>query len=161
MGLLHPQSGVQICETARETPPGGIAWQDLIGLAYEVPIMFHDRAMFIMNQRTLGMCLTMTDAVQRPLMLPVPLTEAGRPAGARYSIAGFPVVIANIMPDVAPGAVAVLFGNLEAAYTLVHRKATTLTPDPYSGGFCTLFRFEARVGGATTCSNAVRFLRIR
>jgi hypothetical protein len=33
--------------------------------------------------------------------------------------------------------------------------------DPYSVGFCTIFEFEARVGGATTCPNAARLLRIR
>jgi predicted phage gp36 major capsid-like protein len=45
---------------------------------------------------------------------------------------------------------------------LVVRKATTVLPDPYSGGgFCQLFRFEARVGGAVTCGNAARLLRIR
>ena len=30
-----------------------------------------------------------------------------------------------------------------------------------SAGFCTLFRFEARTGGAVTCGNAARLLRIR
>jgi hypothetical protein len=50
----------------------------------------------------------------------------------------------------------------ELGLTLVVRKATTVLPDPYSGGgFCQLFRFEARVGGAVTCGNAARLLRIR
>jgi hypothetical protein len=33
--------------------------------------------------------------------------------------------------------------------------------DPYSAGFCTMFRFEARVGVATTGLNAARLLRIK
>jgi HK97 family phage major capsid protein len=160
-GLLNPRGGIPIVETAAATAPGAFTWQDLVPLAYEVPVQWHDRAVFVMNQRTLGLCLTMSDAVGRPLMLPTPLTETGRPAGARFSIAGFPVIIANFMPDVAPGSTPVLFGDLEATYTLVHRKGTTMTPDPFSGGYCTLFRFEARVGGAITCGNSSRLLRIR
>jgi HK97 family phage major capsid protein len=160
-GMLNPRGGIPICETAAATAVGAFTWQDLVSLAYEVPVQWHDRAVFLMNQRTLGLCLTISDAAGRPLLLPTPLTETGRPAGARFSIAGFPVIIANVMPDVAPGSTPILFGDLEATYTLINRKATTMTPDPYSGGFCTLFRFEARVGGATTCSNAARLLRIR
>jgi len=30
-----------------------------------------------------------------------------------------------------------------------------------SGGFCALFRFDCRVGGAVTCPAAGRWLRIR
>jgi hypothetical protein len=33
--------------------------------------------------------------------------------------------------------------------------------DPYSAGFCILFRFEARVGGAVTCAGAARLLRVK
>lgn len=36
----------------------------------------------------------------------------------QHLIAGFPVRIATQMPDVAPGATPVLFGNLQAAYLL-------------------------------------------
>jgi predicted phage gp36 major capsid-like protein len=43
----------------------------------------------------------------------------------------------------------------------VNRKNVTVMPDPYSAGFCHLFRFEARVGGAVTCPNAARLLRIK
>jgi hypothetical protein len=33
--------------------------------------------------------------------------------------------------------------------------------DPYSAGFCVLFKFEARIGGAPLCVNAGRLLRIQ
>ena len=38
---------------------------------------------------------------------------------------------------------------------------TTMVTDPYSAGFCTLFKFDCRIGGTVTCSNAARLLRIR
>jgi HK97 family phage major capsid protein len=65
------------------------------------------------------------------------------------------------MPDTAPGATPVLFGNLQAAYLLVYRKQTTMLQDPYSMGYCILFRFGSRVGGTVICANAARLLRIK
>jgi len=65
------------------------------------------------------------------------------------------------MPDVAAGSTPVAFGDFQKAYTVVERKAPTMQIDPYSAGFCRLFKFEARIGGATTCPNALRLLRIR
>jgi hypothetical protein len=43
----------------------------------------------------------------------------------------------------------IAFGNWRQAYTVVNRKAVIMLVDPYSAGFCTIFKFEARVGGAT------------
>jgi HK97 family phage major capsid protein len=71
------------------------------------------------------------------------------------------VQIVTQMPNVAPGATPVAFGNWNSAYTVVNRKAVTMLQDPYSAGFCVLFKFEARVGGAVTCGNAAQLLRVR
>ena len=71
------------------------------------------------------------------------------------------VVVCTQMPDVVPGSTPVLFGNLRAAYLLVVRKQTSMLPDPFSLGYCVIFRFEARVGGNVTCANAARLLRVK
>jgi HK97 family phage major capsid protein len=97
----------------------------------------------------------MSDALGRTLMIANP-TQPGQ-----YLIAGFPVRVATQMPDCVPGATPVLFGNLQAAYLLVYRKQTTMLQDPYSMGYCILFRFESRVGGTVICANAARLLRIK
>jgi HK97 family phage major capsid protein len=65
------------------------------------------------------------------------------------------------MPDVAGGSTPVAFGNWKKAYTVVERKAPTMQIDNYTAGWCRLFKFEARLGGACTCPNAARLLRIR
>jgi HK97 family phage major capsid protein len=65
------------------------------------------------------------------------------------------------IPDVAPGSTPIAFGNWKRAYLIVWRKAVSMMADPYSAGYCTLFKFEARVGGATVCPNAARLLRIK
>jgi HK97 family phage major capsid protein len=75
-------------------------------------------------------------------------------------LAGSPVHIITPLPDIHPGSTPVAFGNRQKA-TIVYRKAVTLLVDPFSAGFCTLFRAEARMGGATRCPNAARILRVR
>jgi HK97 family phage major capsid protein len=78
-----------------------------------------------------------------------------------FLINGSPVVLSTQMPNCIPGATPVAFGGWDAVYTVANRKATTMQADPYSAGFCILFRFEARVGGAVTCAGAARLLRVK
>jgi HK97 family phage major capsid protein len=54
-----------------------------------------------------------------------------------------------------------MFANLQASYILVLRRAVSMISDPYSAGFCHLFKFFARVGGTVIRQNAARLLRIR
>jgi HK97 family phage major capsid protein len=108
-----------------------------------------------MNQNTFALGLTMSDSTGRPIMLPMPTDNS------QFTINGSPVRIATRMPDVAPGATPVAFGDWKRAYMVVNRKAVTILQDPYSAGWCILFRFEARVGGAVVCPNAARLMRIK
>ena len=148
-------SGIPICDTAPATPAGTLTWQDLVMLKFEVPEAWWPESVYVMNQRTAAQIFTISDAAQRPLWGALPEGEPG------FQFCGSRIVIASQMPDILPGNTPVLFGNLRRAYTLVNRKAVTLIVDPYSAGFCTLFKFDARIGGACTCPNAARLLRIR
>ena len=126
-------------------------------LAMEIPIQWHAGASFLMNQRTAALLMTMSDATGKPLLG----SMQGLHDGPRWSLCGFPVNIASQMPDVAAGSTPVAFGNWQKTYTIVERKGVTMQVDPYSSGFCSLYKFEARIGGSTTCPNAARLLRIR
>jgi HK97 family phage major capsid protein len=153
LGLLR--SGIPICDTGAGTPAAQFTWQDLVLLKYTVPQNFQGPGgAYLMNQNTFGLTLTMSDAMGRPIMIASPLVAG------QYIIAGSPVVIANQMPDVVAGATPVAYGNWQQAYMVVNRKAVTMQQDPYSAGFCVLFKFEARIGGAPICPNAARLMRI-
>ena len=108
-----------------------------------------------MNSRTAALLFTMSDAAARPLFSALPERA---PA---FTFAGSPIILCTWMPDVAGGSCPILFGNLKQTYTIVDRADVTIMADPYSSGFCTLFKASARVGGGVTCSNASRLLRIR
>jgi HK97 family phage major capsid protein len=154
-GLLHLSSGIPICDTGPATPAGQLTWMDLVGIKYEVPVQWHNGAVYLMNQRVFGQILCMSDALGRPIMIASPV-DAGT-----YMISGNPVKLATQMPDCNPGATPILFGNLKSTYLLVNRQQTTMLQDPFSLPYCVQFRFEARIGGNVSCANASRLLRIR
>jgi HK97 family phage major capsid protein len=155
LGILNPTAGIPICETGVNTPAGIFTWQDLIMLKWQVPMQFQGAGRFLMNQNSFAQVLTMSDANGRPIMIASP-TESGV-----FLINGSAVQIVTQMPDAVPGAVPVAYGNWPLVYMVVNRKAVTMQQDPYSAGFCVLFKFEARVGGGIICANAARLLRIK
>jgi HK97 family phage major capsid protein len=71
------------------------------------------------------------------------------------------VVLATQFQDCIPGATPIAFGNWDKVYTLANRKAVQMQIDDYSAGFCRLWKWEARIGGAITCNRAARLLRIK
>jgi hypothetical protein len=141
--------------TAAPTPAGQFTWQDLVALRFAVPMQFWDPAgAYLMNQKTAGLLFTMSDANGRPIMIPSmqnPLV---------FTLLGSPLRIATQMPDVAPGATPVAYGNWKSAYMVANRKAITMQHDPYSAGFCSLFKFESRIGGAIVCPAAAKVCRL-
>lgn len=157
LGILNPRGGIPVCDTAPGTPADQFTWQDLVMLAFQVPQQYWSAQStgYLMNQNTAGLLFTMSDAAGRPIMLQSPSNPV------QWTLLGWPVRIATQMPDVAPGATPIAFGNWRETYMIANRKAITMQSDPYSAGFCHLFKFESRVGGAVVCPNAARLLRIK
>lgn len=162
VGILNPAAGIPVCDTSANTPAGQFTWQDLVMLRWQVPMQWQGGGKYLMNQHTFGLTLTMSDAAGRPLMMPIPLGAAGGATlPGSFALNGTAVQIVTQMPDVAPGATPVAFGNWNDVYMIVQRKAVTMQQDPYSAGFCVLFKFEGRIGGAVICPNAARLMRIK
>jgi HK97 family phage major capsid protein len=155
MGILNPAAGIPIMETAPSTPTSFFTWQDLLALKWSLPVQYQREAVFAMNPHTMGLLMTMSDANGRPIMTPTPAEGAG------FLLGGSPIVVSEQMPEVVPGATPVLYANLRALYTLVTRRAVTMQQDIYSAGWCTLFKFDCRIGGGVVCPGAGRLLRIR
>jgi len=149
------RAGIPICEASASTPPGTFSWQDLVMLLYQLPMEMHANATWVMNQTTFALLLSMSDGIGRPLLNPLP---QGTPA---FTLVGRPVVIATQMPDCSPGSTPIAVGDWKRAFTIVTRKAPTISVDPFTAGFCLLYAAEARVGSGATCPNACRLLRIR
>jgi hypothetical protein len=88
------------------TTPDTVSWQDLVMLAFEIPVQWHSGASFLMNQ-TAVLLLRMSGGTGKPLLQ----SMQGVHDAPRWSIAGFPVYIASQMPDCRPGSTPVAFGN--------------------------------------------------
>jgi HK97 family phage major capsid protein len=157
LGIMSQNSGVPICEVSPATAPGTFTWQDLLMLKYEIPIEWQDGSAFFMNQRTFALLQTMSTAEGRPLFGAMGTTSPG----TGFQLAGSPIHVVSQLPDCAPGSTPVMFGNLKAAYLLVTRRGLTMTTDPYTAGWCVIYKFDQRIGGAPTCPNAMRLLRVR
>jgi HK97 family phage major capsid protein len=155
LGILNPAAGIPICDTSANTPAGAITWQDLIALKYQVNLIYHPNGVYLCNQDTFGLLLTLSDALGRPIMIAMPTDPAV------WYINGSPVKIVSQMPSCVPGATPILFGDLQQTYMIANRKSIAMQHDPYSAGYCHLFKFEARVGGGVICPNASRLQRVK
>src|SRR5262249_6322365 len=155
LGFLNPQAGIPIMDTSPNTPAGQIDWRDLVQLKWDLPFQWHSNGSYLMNQRTWSLLATTTDAIGRPLFAPSPVQNQ-----VGLMLNGSPIHIVTQFPDCLPGNCPVMFADLKQLYILVIRQNTTLQTDPYTAGYCTLFKFQARIGGGIGCPTAARLLRV-
>jgi len=155
-GILHPSAGIPICNTSPSTPQDQWTYQDLAALKWQLDPQYAQRATFLMNNVTLGLCMSMSDAIGRPLWSDTPATD-GR-VGGRWMINGSPVEVVSQMPDPVPGNTPILVADLGSLYQVVRRRGLTFSSEP--AGWCTVFKFSQRIGGSVVCPNAGRLLRI-
>ena len=72
---------------------------------------------------------------------------------------GFPLVEAEEMPDVAPDAAAIAFGDFQRGYLVVDRRGVHVLRDPYSAKPYVLFYTTKRVGGGVQDFDAIKLIR--
>ncbi len=124
----------------------------LIDLIYALKAGYRQNASFVMNRRTQSTIRKLKDADGNYLWAP----PAG--AGGRATLMGFPVVEAEEMPDIAPGANAIAFGDFQRFYLVVDRQGVRVLRDPYSAKPYVLFYTTKRVGGGVQDFDAAKFL---
>ena len=84
----------------------------------------------------------------------------GAAAGEPARLLGYPVLIAEDMPDIASDAMAVAFGNFGAGYTVAERPDLRVLRDPFSAKPHVLFYATKRVGGDVSDFAAIKLLRV-
>ena len=90
----------------------------VVDLVYALGARYRANASFVMNSKTAGAVRKMKDADGRFLW------SDGLAAGEPARLMGYPVLIAEDMPDIATDAMAIAFGDFGAGYTIAER------PDP-------------------------------
>ena len=125
----------------------------LIDLVYSLGAEYRANAAFVMNSKTAGTVRKLKDNDGRFLW------SDGLAAGEPARLMGYPVLIAEDMPDIASGANAIAFGDFGAGYTVAERPDLRVLRDPFSAKPHVLFYATKRVGGDVSDFAAIKLLK--
>jgi HK97 family phage major capsid protein len=125
----------------------------IVDLVYALDATYRANGTFVMNSKTAGAVRKMKDADGRFLW------SDGLAAGEPARLMGYPVLIAEDMPDIAAGAHAVAFGDFRAGYTIAERPDLRVLRDPFSAKPHVLFYATKRVGGDVSDFAAIKLLK--
>jgi HK97 family phage major capsid protein len=125
----------------------------VVDLVYALGARYRANASFVMNSKTAGAVRKMKDADGRFLW------SDGLQAGEPARLMGYPVLIAEDMPDIAPDAFAIAFGDFRAGYTVAERPDLRILRDPFSAKPHVLFYATKRIGGDVSDFAAIKLLK--
>ncbi len=125
----------------------------IVDLVYSLGARYRAGASFVMNSKTAGAVRKMKDADGRFLW------SDGLAAGEPARLMGYPVLIAEDMPDIAADAMAIAFGDFNAGYTIAERPDLRVLRDPFSAKPHVLFYATKRVGGDVSDFAAIKLLK--
>ena len=125
----------------------------VIDLVYALGAEYRANASFVMNSKTAGALRKMKDADGRFLW------SDGLAAGEPARLLGYPVLIAEDMPDMALDSMSVAFGDFGAGYTIAERPDLRVLRDPFSAKPHVLFYATKRVGGDVSDYAAIKLLK--
>ena len=125
----------------------------IVDLVYALGARYRANGTFVMNSKTAGAVRKLKDGDGRFLW------SDGLAAGEPARLMGYPVLIAEDMPDIASDACAIAFGDFNAGYTVAERPDLRVLRDPFSAKPHVLFYATKRVGGDVTDFAAIKLLK--
>jgi HK97 family phage major capsid protein len=125
----------------------------IVDLVYALGAQYRANGTFVMNSKTAGAVRKMKDADGRFLW------SDGLAAAEPARLMGYPVLIAEDMPDIAVDATAIAFGDFRAGYTIAERPELRVLRDPFSAKPHVLFYATKRVGGAVSDFAAIKLMK--
>ncbi|MBV0912942.1 phage major capsid protein [Rhodobacteraceae bacterium ASV31] len=125
----------------------------LIELVYALGAPYRANASFVMNSKTAGAVRKLKDGEGRFIW------TDGLAAGEPARLLGYPVLVAEDMPDIASWAPAIAFGDFRAGYTIAERPDLRILRDPFSAKPHVLFYATKRVGGDVSDFAAIKLLK--
>jgi HK97 family phage major capsid protein len=125
----------------------------VVDLVYALGAPYRANGTFVMNSKTAGTVRKLKDADGRFLW------SDGLAAGEPARLLGYPVLVAEDMPDIAADSYSIAFGDFAAGYTVAERPDIRILRDPYSTKPNVLFYATKRVGGDVTDFAAIKLLK--
>ena len=125
----------------------------IIDLVYALGAQYRANASFVMNSKTAGVVRKLKDNDGRFLW------TDGLAAGEPARLMGYPVVVAEDMPDAATDSYSIAFGDFAAGYTIAERPDLRVLRDPFSAKPHVLFYATKRVGGDVSDFSAIKLMK--
>ncbi|WP_299614226.1 phage major capsid protein [uncultured Tateyamaria sp.] len=132
---------------------GDVTAEAIIDVVYALGAEYRANASFVMNSKTAGLVRKLKDNDGRFLW------SDGLAAGQPATLMGYPVLIAEDMPDADSDADAIAFGDFAAGYTVAERPDLRVLRDPFSAKPHVLFYATKRVGGDVSDFAAIKLLK--
>jgi HK97 family phage major capsid protein len=126
----------------------------IVTLVYALASDYRANATFVMNSKTAGAVRKIKDTEGRFMW------SDGLAVGTPATLMGYPVLIAEDMPDIAANAYPIAFGDFDAGYTIAERPDLRILRDPFSAKPNVLFYASKRVGGDVTDFAAIKLLKV-
>ena len=125
----------------------------LVDLCYMPKQAYRANATWMMNRKTEAAIRKFKDSQGNYIWTP------GLAAGQPATLFGFPVAVAEDMPDIGANAYAIAFGDFARGYLVVDRVGIRVLRDPYSAKPYVLFYTTKRVGGGVQDFDAIKLLK--
>ncbi len=125
----------------------------IVDLVYALGAQYRAHGTFVMNSKTAGTVRKLKDVDGRFLW------SDGLAAGEPARLLGYPVLIAEDMPDIATGSMSIAFGDFGSGYTIAERPDLRVLRDPFSAKPHVLFYATKRVGGDVSDFAAIKLLK--
>ncbi len=132
---------------------GEVTPDSIVELVYSLGAQYRANGAFVMNSKTAGRVRKLTDADGRFLW------SDGLAAGEPAQLMGYPVLVAEDMPDAASDSFSIAFGDFRAGYTVAERPDLRILRDPFSAKPHVLFYATKRVGGDVSDFAAIKLLK--
>ncbi|MEO1563908.1 MAG: phage major capsid protein [Pseudomonadota bacterium] len=125
----------------------------IVDLVYTLDAQYRPNATFVMNSKTAGAVRKMKDKDGRFLW------SDGLAAEQPARLMGYPVLIAEDMPDIGSDSAAIAFGDFSRGYTIAERPDLRILRDPFSAKPHVLFYATKRIGGDVSDFQAIKVLK--
>ncbi|MGB3244643.1 MAG: phage major capsid protein [Sulfitobacter sp.] len=132
---------------------GDVTAEAIVDLVYALGAQYRANGAFVMNSKTAGLVRKLKDADGRFMW------SDGLAAGEPAQLMGYPVLVAEDMPDAASDTMSIAFGDFNAGYTIAERPDLRILRDPFSAKPHVLFYATKRVGGDVSDFAAIKLLK--
>ena len=125
----------------------------IVELVYALGAAYRKNAVFVMNSKTTAKVRKLKDTDGRFLW------SDGLVAGEPARLMGYPVLVAEDMPDPVADSISIAFGDFSAGYTVAERPDLRILRDPFSAKPHVLFYATKRVGGDVSDFAAIKLMK--